>query len=236
MRVRDAESRVPAPRPSRQVRRKASRALRGVRTRRHQCPEPWEEEARLRSAAGALLRPLPSPVSRSQPRRRTGLLPGEGTGTRRAACAALARLSFAPLSRLGFAFSVPTSSRRLGPAGSRRGLLPAGPFASLPFSLTLRPPLFFPGHFSPPSSHSLPASVRVPSSAWLPRREAEATPAPKASLTRSSRLAFRRTRAWPSEMGEERESRSLSEREKEERGKRDMDGGEERGRGSERER
>lgn len=57
-----------------------------------------------------------------------------------------------------------TASRLPGPGGSPCGLLPAWPFlpASLPFSLALRPSLFFPGHFSPPSSpsqHSLPTSA-----------------------------------------------------------------------------
>ena len=163
MRVRDAESRVPAPRPSRRVRREASRALRGVRARRDQRPEPREDKARAplscRRLPAPCPAPLPGPASQAH-----GLLPGDGTGSQRAACAAL--------SGRGFALAVPTSSRRLGPAGSRRGLLTAWLLASLRFSLALRPPLFFPGHFPPPSlpsPPSLPARVRVPGSAWLPR-------------------------------------------------------------------
>lgn len=122
---------------------------------------------------------FPVPASQAH-----GLLPGDGTGTQRAACAALARR--------GFALAVPTSSRRLGPAGSRRGLLTAWLLASHRLSLALRPPLFFPGHFPPPSSPSppsLPARIRVPGSSWLPRCEAAASPAPKASLTPSSPFA-----------------------------------------------
>lgn len=200
MRVRDAESRVPAPRPSRRVRRKASRALRGVRTRRHQRPEPREEEARLRSAAGALPDPCPAlfpvPSHADAPGCSRERVPGRG-GRRAPRSPAWASLSRFPLPRGAWA------QPALGAAFSRPGLLRFSRSPS-PFALLS----FFPGHFSPPSSHSLPASVRVPSSAWLPRREAEATPAPKDSLTRSSRLAF--NRAWPSEMGEERESRSLA--------------------------
>lgn len=76
----------------------------------------------IRSAAEALPRLLPCFVSRSQRLRPHGLLSGEVTGTRWVAHAALACLCFA--------LSVPTSSRRLGPAGCRCGLLPTWPFAS----------------------------------------------------------------------------------------------------------
>lgn len=135
---------VPAPRPKRRVRRRASRALSGVRTRRDQRPEPREEKAGAPLRGQALPLRLASLVSHSQRRRPHWLLAGEGTRARSAGCAALARL--------GFALSAPTSSRRPGLAGSRCGLLPAWPFTALAFSLALRPPLFFLGLFSLPSA------------------------------------------------------------------------------------
>lgn len=95
----------------------------------------------------------------------------------------------AALARLGFALSARASSRRLGPAGSRCGLPPAWPFASLPFSLALRPPLFFPGFSlrrallpSPLFLQALLDCARVPSSAWSPRREADPQSHPHAKL------------------------------------------------------
>lgn len=120
-RVRDTESRVPAPRPSRRVRRKASRALRGVRARRDQRPEP-REKARLRSAAGRLPAPCPAPLpgpglagARAAPGRRRRNAEG---GVRRARPPAGASLSPFPLPRgawaqpaLGAAFSRPGFSR-----------------------------------------------------------------------------------------------------------------------------
>lgn len=152
--VREAESRVPAPRPSRQVRRKASRALRRVKTRRDRSREPRRGESpgsaqrpgRFCASCPASLR-IPSGAARA-------VLPGKDGGTRgwrarrRPACT--------------FAVSAPASSRRSGPAGSRCGLPPAWRFAGPPFSLSLRPPFFLPGRFSPPSSpsqRSLPAGA-----------------------------------------------------------------------------
>ena len=203
MGVRDAESRVPAPRPSRRVRRKASRAFRGVRMRRHQRREPREEKAGAplsgRGASPAPAQPyFPIPATQTPP-----AAPGRGHRD--------AEGGVRGARPLGFALSVPTSLRRLGPAGSRCGLLPAWPFASPRLSLAHRAPLVFPDSFRRArllSILSLQAPVdcvRKPSSACLPRREAEAPLAPKASLSRSSSLGFCRIRASPSELEEERE-------------------------------
>lgn len=86
---------VSAPRPKRRVRRRASRALSGVRTRRDQRLEPREEKAGAPLRGQALPRRLASLVSHSQRRRLHWLLAGEGTRARSAGCAALARLGFA---------------------------------------------------------------------------------------------------------------------------------------------
>lgn len=180
MRVRDTESRVPAPRPSRRVRRKrVTRALRGVRARRDQRPEP-REKARLRSAAGRLPPPaqprFPVPASagaREQPapgRRRRN---AEG-GVRRARLPGLR-------SRRSHFLAAPgpsqLSARPSHGLASRPPILPR-PSPSSNF-LPFPPP-------SLPSLPSLPARIRVPGSAWLPRCEAAAFPGPKASLTPSS--------------------------------------------------
>lgn len=132
------QSQVPAPRPSRQVRSKASRALRRVRTRRDQSPEPRSGEEGPGSAQrrGRVLASCPALFSLPSDADSTGCsrerAPGRGGGSRGAR-------------RLCFALSVPTSSRRLGPASSWCGLLPAcsrlslspSPFALLSSSLAV---------------------------------------------------------------------------------------------------
>lgn len=205
------QSQVPAPRPSRQVRSKASRALRGVRTRRDQSPEPRSGEEGPGSAQrrGRVLASCPALFSLPSDADSTGCSRERAPGREGVARGALARLCFA--------LSVPTSSRRLGPASSWCGLLPAWLFASLPFSLALCPPFFFPGRFSPPSSPFstlfLQAPVdcaRVPNCPWPSPRENKAIRPRHANLKRSPRLRFRRIRASPSEMGGERKFRRLA--------------------------
>lgn len=105
------------------------------------------------------------------------------------------------------------------PGPSRLSMRPSPDlaFRIAPFSLALRPPFFFPGHFSPPSSPSqrcLPASASglrpsTPSSPWPSPRENEAILAPYASV-KSSRLGFRRIRASPSEMRREKGFQGLA--------------------------
>lgn len=134
----------------------------------------------------------------------------EGTGTRGAGGA-----GSRDARRLCFALPVPTSSRRLGPASSWCGLLPAWLFASLPFSLALRPPFFFPGRFSSPSSLFstlfLQAPVdcaRVPSCPWPSPRENKAILAPHPKPTSSGALgsAFAGSGLHPARWGEKGDS------------------------------
>lgn len=161
------------------------------------------EKPGIRSAAEALPRLRPCFVSRSQRRRPHGLLSGEVTGTRWVAHAALACLCFA--------LSVPTSSRRLGPAGCRCGLLPTWPFAS-PLSPSLfvllssflamslrRARLLSAVFLQAPLDCGQVPPPPTPSSPWPSPRENEAILVPYASV-KSSRRGFRRIRASPSEM------------------------------------
>lgn len=203
MRVRDAESRVPAPRPSRRVRRKASRALRGVRARRDQRPEP-REKARLRSAAGRLPAPCPAP------------LPGPGL--------AGAREQPAPGRRRRNAEG---GVRRARPPGlrSRRSHFLAAPG---PSQLSARPSHGLASRVSPILPRPSPSSLisRPFPSAELAFSAFPSCKNPSARLCLAStlrgcgfpgpqsqphaQLAFRRIRPWRSEIGEERGFRGLA--------------------------
>lgn len=185
-----AESQVPAPRPSRRVRRKASRALRGVRTRRDQRPEPREGKAGGAPLGGrALRRRPPSLVSRSRLRGPHRWLAGRASG--RGGLRARRLPAWASLFRLALSLGV-WAQPALGAAFSRPGLsrlsLSPSPFALLSsflaFSLRRAPLL------SPLVLQALLDCARVPGSAWSPRREAETSLTPNATLTRSSRSAF----------------------------------------------
>lgn len=199
------QSRVPAPRPSRQVRRKASRALRRVRTGRDQSPEPrsGEEGPGPAQRRGRVLAFCPAFFSLPSDAHSTGCSREKGTRDPGVASGALAAL--APLSRYSrprVAWALPAPGAAFSRPGFSRLSLSPSSFA-LPSSflaVSLRR-----ARLSAASSRKLlwaaPECPAVPG--LLPARIRLSWP-PQANLKRSSRLRFRRIRASPSEMGGER--------------------------------
>ena len=198
MRVRDTESRVPAPRPSRRVRRKASRALRGVKARRDQRPEPREEKARLRSAAGRLPAPLPGPGL-------AGAWAAPGRLHRNAEGGVRHRRPPGLRSRGSHFLAAPGPSRLSArPShGLASRVSPILPRPS-PSSLLSRP--------FPSAELAFPAfpSCKNPSARLFRASSLRGCGFPGPQSQPLAQLAFRRIRASPSEIGEERGFRGLA--------------------------